>query len=114
MNHLITAFIAARLDDDEAAVRRNLGTDGLGDNGCFPDYRTYSDADTDAADDFLDRFRPPRMLREVKAKRLLLRMLISALLDDPADETAQHQVRVLAAIYSDHVDWQEEWQPDVY
>lgn len=101
MNHLITAFIAACLDEDERII--NAARDG---------YMRY-DGDQRSAD-FVERFDEARALREAKAKRLLLRMLISALLDDPADETAQHQVRVLAAIYSDHADWQEEWRPDVY
>jgi hypothetical protein len=99
--HHLTAFIAARLDEDERILADAL-------NGYV-----RLDADQRWAA-FIEHFDESRALREVKAKRLLLRMLISALLDDPADETAQHQARLLAEIYSEHVDWRKEWRPDVY
>ena len=75
------AFLSARLDEDEAIARRNIGAgpgeqNGLGDTDdggpMWPDYQTFDGDDLDAAYDYLKRFRPLRALREVEAKRAIL------------------------------------------
>lgn len=66
----IRAFLEARLAEDQALIERN--TDGRGLDDGFPDYRTYDDTDTRAADDYINRFGPARALAEVAAKRRVL------------------------------------------
>lgn len=77
----IAAFYAARLDEDDATARRNIGAgpgsqNGLGDTEGggpnWPDYQTFDGDEITAANAYLDRFRPLRMLREVAAGRKLL------------------------------------------
>ena len=99
----LIAFLRARLDEDEAVIRPNLGGRGLGDDGTFPDYRTYTDDDTNAADDFLFHFRSPRMLREVEAKR--------SLIDWHAAGGMRNVLTHLASVYADHPDYRAEWRP---
>ena len=120
-------FITARLDEDEAVARRNIGrapgtTTGLGDTEeggpSFPDYQTYDGEDIDAANDYLDRFRPLRMLREVEVKRAILaehapasgRTICRVCWTD-GDQYPCSTVQHLAEIWSDHVDYRQEWAP---
>ena len=95
----LTEFLAARLDEDEHDARA-FGTAG-----------------------------PPRMLREVEAKRKLLARHQPRALDQwqvcsncrpvdpecPGDLTSVlwpcPDLRDLAAVYSDHPDYQQEWKP---
>src|SRR5260370_12918487 len=71
----LTEFLAARLDEDEAAAKANIGA-GLGETEEFgpswPDYQTYSSADIKTAQNYISRFRPTRVLREVEAGRKIL------------------------------------------
>ena len=107
MADLIT-FLAARLDEDKALIGRNSDGHGLDDG--FPDYRTYVDGDTKAADAYIEHFGPVRMLREVAAKRALLKLADDAYYE--ADHYAYHGIRrILAAIWSDAPDYREEWKP---
>jgi hypothetical protein len=89
----LAATIEAKLAEDEAAAKRNTGG-GLGDDGKFgpsyPDYQTYSSADTEAADAYIERFRPLRALRRVKA----VRDLVTAILAE------QHDYNALDGYYS--------------
>lgn len=52
----LAAAIEANLGEDEAKAKRNT-SGGLGDDGRFgpsyPDYQTYTSADTEAADDYI-------------------------------------------------------------
>lgn len=66
----IAAFVEERLAEDDALIERNSGGRGLDDG--FPDYRTYDDSDTKAADEYIDRFSPDRLRREIAAKRRIL------------------------------------------
>jgi Family of unknown function (DUF6221) len=70
----LIAFLRARLDEAEAVINRNLGDDGLGDSGSYPDYSTWDDGDTKAADEYLREFNPKRMLAEVDAKRKIIEL----------------------------------------
>ncbi len=134
----LVAFLRARLSEDEAVTRRNLGQRGLGDNGNFPDYRTYTDDDTNAADDYLGRFNPARVLREVEAKRRIIDELVDARearrkawanylawtdgkpepfpggerSDGPDRIIAglERAVILLASEYADHPDYRQEWK----
>lgn len=111
----LVEFLRARLAEDETKIRANLGTSGLGDDGDFPDYRTYQDKDTDAAEEFLRHFKPPRMLAEVEAKRRLMEGhngpdigICQCNADCPCPT-----LRLLALPYADHPDYRTEWRPDV-
>ena len=115
MTNLIT-WLRVQLDEDERIVRLNLGRSGLGDNGDFPDYRTYTDDDTGAAVDYLHNFRPPRMLAEMEAKRRILEWLDMAE-DWMFDKSYGGQpdgddVRKLLALpYADRDGYDESWRP---
>ena len=124
----ISAFVVARLDEDEALIRRNSDGHGLDDG--FPDYRTYVDGDTKAADAYIEHFGPARMLREVAAKREILEWHYPGFPPEGAPEGLQicggeegdgdtwqmatpwpcPQIRALAAIWSDHPDCRPEWE----
>lgn len=65
----LVAWLLEQIAEDERVIRRNLGHAGLGDGGSFPDYRTWDGEDIEAADEYLERFRPPRLLAECEAKR---------------------------------------------
>lgn len=84
MIEALVATLNAGLDADEVIADRNTVA-GLHDDGesapSWPDYQTYDGADIDAASDYIERFRPRRMRREVKAKRDLM----SAILAEPHD-----------------------------
>ena len=58
----IIEFIEARLAEDQAMIDRNSNCHGLADG--FPDYRTYDDRDTEAADAYIEHFGPARQLAE--------------------------------------------------
>ena len=125
----IAAFLRARLDEDEALIRRNSDGHGLADG--FPDYRTYVDGDTRAADDYIEHFGPVRMLREVEVKREILEWHYRGLPPEGAPEGLEicageegdgdtwqmatpwpcPQIRALAAVWSDHPDYRPEWKP---
>lgn len=122
----LAAFLASRLDEDEVSARRNIGavpgkSTGLGDTDdggpMWPDYQTFDGDDLDSAYDYLKRFRPLRMLREVAAGRAILEL--------HAAEPGQHPdfcwhdkhelpcltLRIRAAVYSDHPDYRQGWKP---
>jgi hypothetical protein len=123
----ISEFYAARLDEDEAAARANVGDSGLGDTEAFgpswPDYQTYSGSSVETAQAYLDRFRPLRTLREVEAGRRILARYADCLarMEDPGYPAgvARDQVREyedfvlpnLVAEFSGHPDYQEGWEP---
>lgn len=111
MDDLIT-WLRAQLDDDERIARKNTGVEGLGDDGSYPDYRTYDGADVDAADEFLGRFTSQRVLREVEAKRRLLNDLSGFFgLADFPKALVEHTIKMLALPVSDRPGYREEWKP---
>lgn len=68
----LVRWLTACLDEDERIARKNSDGRGLAEG--FPDYRTYWDGDTAAADEYIDHFDPVRILHEVDAKRKLLHL----------------------------------------
>jgi hypothetical protein len=76
----LASAIEANLAEDEAKAKRNT-SGGLGDDGKFgpsyPDYQTYTSADTEAADEYIERFRPLRALRRVRATRELVAAILA-------------------------------------
>lgn len=68
----VIAALRAALHADEVEARRNI--DGHGLDGGFPDYRTHVDDDTRAADEYIDRFNPRRVLADIAAKRAVLNL----------------------------------------
>jgi hypothetical protein len=112
-------FLRARLDEDDAVIRRNRGQHGVSDGGSFPDYRTYDTPDAAAADDYLRHFRPPRLLAQVEAARLILNLhrpddpvagdpICTVCLYTPPCET----LRALTAVYAAHPDYRPEWRAE--
>ena len=112
MEELIT-FLRARLDEDETLSLRNIGERGLGDTGSFPDYRTYSDEDTHAADDYLNQFAPPRMLREVKVKQKILQRheRLTGSRSCQLCWPLRCDIYTMAAVWDQHPDYRPEWAP---
>lgn len=135
----LTAFVTARLDEDEAAAKRNIGaapgsSNGLGDTEeggpNWPDYQTFDGDEITAANHYLDRFRPLRMLREVDAKRAILARhhpdsTPPAWCTECSCEGAFAMgdclgtvdwpcptILDVAAIYSDHPAYRPEWAPE--
>jgi hypothetical protein len=119
-------FIRARLDEDEAIAQRNTGDSGLSDGLGYPDYRTYTDDDTAAADAFIHHFPASRMLRAVEAKRRIVNWCAEVvggrdlseygsfglLRDDShalAVTLAVETLRNLTSEWSDHPDYRKEW-----
>jgi hypothetical protein len=110
----VAAFLAARLDEDEAAAKAWLP---LG----KPDAAARANA---AA-----RYDPARVLREVEAKRNRLQRYLEqpgwdlpegvqdgrdpdeAEADEAVKAALGYEVREDAAVYSDHPDYQAGWKP---
>lgn len=132
------AFARARLDEDEALIRRN--SDGRGLFHGFPDYRTYTDEDTDAADEYINHFGPTRMLHEVEAVRSVIgdQTSLHAPVDSIYgvtcrtcvrwhDDEGAHEFgiaipeswpcatgRAFGASWADHPDYRDSWKPEPY
>src|SRR5262245_17316529 len=112
MNDLV-AFLRARLDEDEATARQAMTALESG----WPDYQTYDGPDLDAATDYLDRFPPARVLREVEAKRAIAGLHHQA--ERAPNWCAECDeewfpcptLRHLATVYRDHPDYRQEWRP---
>lgn len=92
MDDLI-AFLNARLDEDEAeakaaanALNRHIE--------CDPDNAAH-----------IARHDPARVLREVAAKRAIVERYAKA-----PDWAGGEDVRLLAAVWSDHPDYRQEWR----
>jgi hypothetical protein len=132
----LAAFVAARLDEDEAAATR-AAVDPVGaleayfevearhqeqDWGLYPERKTeYSRGQADAllwaSTAIRERMvplslhNPLRMLRDVAAKRKLLDTY--TVIDDIGECTATSAIvgalRAMAAVWSEHADYQPEW-----
>lgn len=108
----LIAFLNARLDEDEAAAWAVHDV-----NKC--DALLYEEDMADAArrDPDCDCGQPARVLREVEAKRAIVKL--------HAAEPGQHPdfcghdlhelpcltLRLLAAVWNDHPDYRQEWAP---
>lgn len=132
----VTAFLRARLDDDEKAANESGGTawhwasrpsvlggtefDGL--HNSEHELILWADSQDECELDFLGdvdvhiaRHDPARVLREVSAKRGVIREMEAA-----RTNLEERGINVpffitwtlwhLAAVYSDHPDYQKEWE----
>jgi hypothetical protein len=130
---LLAAFLAARLDEDEAIARlaaREGGTWEQEDPVRFPGtimslggHVTYDEGAPDENQGpHIARHDPARVLREVAAKRAHIRMWETFAvnfthIDETVFEFAKREALedVLAedaAVYSDHPDYRPEWKPE--
>src|SRR5258706_13008192 len=99
----LAKFLAARLDEDEAAAKAAFGP-GIALN--WPDLPA-------AVDVFIDRYGPLRAVREIKAKRKILAAYTTTYRSEPyglptnnaALAALLDALKALAAIYSDHPDF---------
>jgi hypothetical protein len=132
----LVAFLRARIDEDEQIARAAtpgpwrhdptkhhhiVGTP-LFEEAVFAGERGASAvcvAGTGETDDrqsmadaaHIARHDPARGLREVRAKRGALAMIVHLLADDDTDETARWMLCLLAFPYADHPDYRDEWRP---
>lgn len=123
----LVEFIEVRLAEDQTMIDRNSNCHGLADG--FPDYRTYDDSDTEAADAYIEHFGPTRQLAEVALWRSLIEDYRIVLANNAIEKTngadqaaiAAREVvaksllmmlRRRAATWSDHPDFKPEWRID--
>jgi hypothetical protein len=135
MSDDLVAFLTARLDGDEAAAKAALSdapapwrADGhwvLDSAECgFMVDEINPSGETPA---HVARHDPARVLREVEAKRALMTGTASWL--DAAEDDSWHErgvgdqppyegsvllLKTLAAVWSDHPDYRQEWRPPSY
>lgn len=119
----LTTFLRARLDEDEqtarAAHRPNWSTDGRRGLHYGVEDGWMADALTTADADHIARHDPARVLREVEAKRRVLRAhekwcegRCEAKYPDGGFDAAHYwSIKSLAAVYADHPDYRQEWTP---
>ena len=126
MNDGLTAFLAARLDEDEAAahaVEDNSeprpgqweadGNDALRTHNGW----VLATAGTPGGEfrpgvlAHLARHDPARVLREVQAGRAIMRYYGTPLGFPGEKGVPGPAMRALAAVYSDHPDYRPEWKP---
>jgi hypothetical protein len=93
----LTAFINARLDEDEAAAKKAIEL-GAGVWSLAPHFHTA-------------RHSPARVLREVAAKRAILRLYDNPKASAHVSGLVLAMVHI-AAVWSDHPDYRAEWRPD--
>lgn len=110
----LVAFLRARLDEDAAVAERNSHGRGLSEG--YPQYPAFIDADTAAADEYVDRFCPARVLAEVDGKRRLLDYLVDlerkALDGNWWNLDTSQPIKLLALPYHGHPAYQPHWAPD--
>ena len=120
----LIAFLNARLDEDKAAAAkaqkkrrspwRVIDSIRMRVISGSPN-RDLVVAETpgDGIADHIARHDPARVLREVEAKRAMLAELTRWPFDyrPECNDPIRLFVRQLAAIYSDHPDYREEWKP---
>lgn len=116
MSDDLVAFLRARLDEDEAAAKlaaREGGTWTQDDPQRYPGSISslggqvvYAEGAPDENQaPHIARHDPARVLREVEAKRAILDEYLAA-------PGWPQDVVLLAAVYSDHPDYRDEWKPD--
>ena len=115
----LIAFIAARLDDDEAAALAAAGQyweyrDSWVWASSFEVADVFGIPDTDETGTHIARHDPARVLREVAVKRAMLAELTRWPFDyrHDCDDPTRLFARLLGAAWSDHPDYRQEWQPD--
>jgi Family of unknown function (DUF6221) len=106
----LVAFLSARLDEDEAAAKAAWGIEWNWQDLARPFREPSSVAHTV----HIARHDPGRVLREVEAKRALLRGHEGVHRCDWGEHRGGEfgpcsRVRILAAIYRDHPDYDEDW-----
>jgi hypothetical protein len=123
----LTAFLAARLDEDEAAAKAALEQSAEEGTQWW-----FDDAAPETPREFhVARHDPARVLREVEAGRTILAEHVPYDCTEPKGQrcfrcasdrayrsgAAIHEawpcltLRILAAVYSDHPDYRPEWKP---
>lgn len=118
----IVDFLHARLDEDEQAARDASGVVGGADwvvrNVPYEGIAFFSDHDgvvghRNATTMHAELHSPSRVLREVDAKRRIIELAgaISCSGAEFAEQDYQTLTRSLAAVYSDHPDYQADWAP---
>ena len=129
----LVKFARARLDDDEAYARNAFGEH----NDAKPDWHEPSSGLLDVGDGdhivtndsqvsrFMERFDPTRVLAEVEAKRGTLRLYedtlamietlnghgVEARAHEVAAESYLNVIRLDAAVYALHPEYDESWRP---
>lgn len=107
-------WLRDQLDEDADLVARN--SDGHGLSEGFPDYRTYDGPELEAADEYVDVFGPAWVLREIDAKRDLLRFA-QGIYDHHETFTTgvasrlEQTLRLFALAYEGRPGFKEEWRP---
>jgi hypothetical protein len=99
----LTAFLTARLDEEEAAaneVHRPRDCGSVDREGEFDPDPIWCSCDY-----------PARVLREVAALRAILTEIESELADDPTQVMVQDRLHHLAAIWGGHPDYPQERKP---
>ena len=126
----LAAFLNARLDEDEAAARdayyegQRWITEEEGVyrypvfsdpvNPAYADQELVQMADRKRDARHIARWDPARVLREVEAKRKIIAEADRSMKSIPFGhryDFALMTLRALAAVYSDHPDYLEEWRP---
>jgi hypothetical protein len=115
----LVAFLAARLDEDEAAARAALSQSAEEGTAWW-----FDDVGPETPREFhVARHDPARVLREVEARREILNRYARGLAGDLPEWKAGRELieaglailravlRDLAAVYSDHPDYRAEWKP---
>lgn len=127
----VLEFLHARLDDDEAIANNALHADGTEPGVWITEhhkYRSDDEPDTchiaeDRTGDYwtvasevyipnaehMARHDPARVLRDVAAKRATLDTLFAAELRPTQWSIFAKVIEPMAAVYSDHPDYQKEW-----
>lgn len=125
MTDALVAFLKARLDDDEQAARRagdsfrQIGETGIivateGDRA-----EECASANWSGVAEHIARQDPARTLREVEAKRRILRAhekwcegRCEAKYPEGGFDAAHYwSIKALAAVYANHPDYLPEWRP---
>ncbi len=107
----LAGFLTARLDEDEAAAKAAFG----------PGIALNWPALPAAVDVFVDRYGPLRAVREVEAKRKIVAEYVAAQAwsyppgdgDEAVQEALNSVVRHLAAVWSDHPDYDPAWNDGI-
>lgn len=115
----IVEFLRARLNEDEQAARAALAPEKMytDDGGFTVEYQwarlTLHDSGGRGIGHEPGAPSPARVLREVEAKRRILDLAgeISRSGAEFAEQDYRTLTRSLAAVYSDHPDYQADWAP---
>lgn len=110
----LVAWLREQIAEDRRVIERNTGDDGLARG--YPDYRTYVDDDTRAADDYIECFGPKRMLAQCDAHTSLVdrcvRLRDVHTSDDfTAYRFAKEVMQTLGLAYQHRPGYREEWRP---